>query len=90
MAVFKDDRGTIGTGVTLADSVVDGDIDSDTLGIYFTDTLAVTDQLSLTLSARYNLTHIDISGTSQNGATNLNESGSTHTFGRINPSAGLT
>ncbi|NQZ53122.1 MAG: TonB-dependent receptor [Piscirickettsiaceae bacterium] len=90
VAVFKDDRGTIGTGVTLADSVVDGDIDSDTLGIYFTDTLAVTDQLSLTLSARYNLTHIDISGTSQNGATNLNESGSTHTFRRINPSAGLT
>ncbi|PCH65254.1 MAG: TonB-dependent receptor [Gammaproteobacteria bacterium] len=90
VAVFTDDRGTTGTGVTLADSVVDGDIDSDTLGIYFTDTLAVTEQLSLTLSARYNLTHIDISGTSENGATNLNESGTTHTFRRINPAAGLT
>ncbi len=90
VAVFTADRGTTGTGVTLADSVVDGDIDSDTLGIFFTDTLSVTDQLAVTLSARYNLTHIDISGTSENGATNLNESGTTHTFRRINPAAGLT
>jgi len=90
VAVFTDNRGTTGTGVTLADSVVDGDIESDTLGVYFTDTLSVTEQLALTVSARYNLTHIDISGTSENGETNLNESGSTHTFRRINPSAGLT
>lgn len=90
VAVFKADRGTTGTGYILDDSVVDGDIESDTLGVYFTDTLSVTEQLAVTLSARYNLTHIDISGTSQNGATNLNESGNTHTFRRINPSAGLT
>jgi len=90
LATFNADRGTSGTGRTLADSVVDADIDTDTLGVYFTDTLSVTDQLSLTLSARYNLTHIDISGTSENGETNLNESGSTHTYRRINPAAGLT
>lgn len=90
VAEFTDDRGTMGTGVITGDSVVDADIDSDTLGVYFTDTLSVTDQLALTLSARYNLTHIDISGTSENGETNLNESGSTHTFRRINPAAGLT
>lgn len=90
VAIFNPDRGTVGTGFITADSVVDGDIESDTLGVYFTDTLSVTEQLAVTLSARYNLTHIDISGTSQNGATNLNESGSTHTFRRINPAAGLT
>lgn len=90
VAIFTEDRGTTGTGVITADSVVDGDIESDTLGLYFTDTLSVTDQLAVTLSARYNLTHIDISGTSENGETNLNESGSTHTFRRINPAAGLT
>jgi len=90
VAVFREDRGTTGTGVTLGDSVVDGDIESDTLGVYFTDTLSVTEQLAVTLSARYNLTHIDISGTSENGDTNLNESGDTHTFMRINPAAGIT
>jgi len=90
VALFKADRGTIGSGYITEDSVVDGEIDSDTLGVFFTDTLSVTDQLAVTLSARYNLTHIDISGTSENGGTNLNESGSTHTFKRINPAAGLT
>lgn len=89
VAVFKDDRGTIGTGVIINESVVDGKIDSDSLGIFFTDTLSVTDQLALTLSARYNLTHIDISGSSEGGDTNLNESGSTHTYRRINPALGL-
>lgn len=90
VAVFKADRGTIGTSTIIGESVVDGDIDSDSLGLFFTNTLSVTDQLSLTVSARYSLTHIDISGTSEGGATNLNETGDTHTFKRINPSVGLT
>ncbi|PCJ30852.1 MAG: TonB-dependent receptor [Gammaproteobacteria bacterium] len=89
IALFNDTRGTSGFGIINGESVVDGEIDTDTIGLYLTDTLAVTEQLALTLSARYNLTHIDISGTSENGATNLNESGSTHTFRRINPSIGL-
>ncbi|KAF3976915.1 MAG: TonB-dependent receptor [Methylococcales symbiont of Iophon sp. n. MRB-2018] len=89
VAVFKDDRGTIGTGVVINESVVDGKIDSDSLGIFFTDTLSITDQLALTVSARYNLTHIDIAGTSEGGDTNLNESGDTHTYQRINPAVGL-
>jgi len=89
VAIFKADRGTTGTNAIIKKSVVDGDIDSNSLGLFVTDTLAVTDKLALTLSARYNLTHIDISGTSRGGDTNLNESGSTHTFHRINPSVGL-
>lgn len=89
VAVFKDDRGTIGTGVILADSVVDAKIDSDTISLYFTDTLSVTEQLALTLSGRYNRTSIDISGTSENGETPLNETGATHHFNRFNPAVGL-
>ncbi len=90
VARFTADRGTIGTGVLTDDSVVDGDIDSNNLGVFFTDTLSVTDELALILSARYNLTHIDISGTSRNGAVKLNESGKKHTFRRINPAIGAT
>ena len=90
IAHFTASRGTRGTGAITADSIVNGDIDSDTLGIYFTDTLSVTDQLALTLSARYNLTHIDISGTSRNGTVKLNESGKKHTFRRVNPAVGVT
>ncbi|MFW5450120.1 MAG: TonB-dependent receptor [Methylophagaceae bacterium] len=89
VAVFKADRGTTGTGFSIGESIVDGKIDSDSLGVFFTDTLAVTEQLALTISARYNLTHIDISGTSEGGATNLNETGSIHTYRRINPAVGL-
>lgn len=89
VAVFKRDRGTEGKGVILQDTVVDADIDSDSMGIFFTDTLSVTDQLALTLSARYNLTRIDISGTSRGGNTKINEGGDTHKFKRINPAVGL-
>ncbi|NQY26549.1 MAG: TonB-dependent receptor [Piscirickettsiaceae bacterium] len=89
IAEFNDDRGTTGFGILNNESIVDGKIDSDTIGLYFTDTLSVTEQLALTLSGRYNRTRIDISGTSEGGDTNLNETGETHHFNRFNPSVGL-
>ena len=90
VAGFTPDRGTTGSGQVTANSVVDAQIDSDSLGLYFTDTISVTEQLALTLSGRYNLTKVDISGTSENGETQLNETGETHEFHRFNPSVGLT
>jgi outer membrane receptor protein involved in Fe transport len=90
VAVFRDDRGTDGTGYILDDTVVDADIDTKNYGIYFTDTISVSDKLALTVAARYNRTEIDISGTSRNGTNNLNDTGETHVFNRINPSLGLT
>lgn len=90
IAVFTEDRGTSGFGIINGESVVNAKIGSDTLGLYFTDTLSVTEQLAVTLSGRYNRTHIDISGTSRNGDTLLNETGETHQFTRFNPSVGLT
>jgi len=89
IAEFNDDRGTTGLGILNNESIVDGKIDSDTIGLYFTDTLSVTEQLALTLSGRYNRTRIAISGTSEGGETNLNETGETHHFNRFNPSVGL-
>ncbi len=89
IAEFNDDRGTTGFGILNNESIVDGKIDSDTIGLYFTDTLSVTEQLALTLSGRYNRTRIAISGTSEGGETDLNETGETHHFNRFNPSVGL-
>ncbi len=90
IAVFTEDRGTSGFGIINGESVVDAKIGSDTIGLYFTDTLSVTEQLALTLSGRYNRTQIDIAGTSRNGDTLLNETGETHQFSRFNPAVGLT
>ena len=89
IAEFTDDRGTSGFGIISSDSIVDAQIDSNNVALYFTDTHAVTEQLALTLSGRYNRTRIDISGTSENGDTNLNETGDTHQFNRFNPAVGL-
>lgn len=89
VAVFRDDRGTSGTGYILDNTVVDGDIDSKSYGIFVTDTFSMRDNIALTVSGRYNRTEIDISGTSENGNLNLNETGETHVFNRFNPAVGL-
>ncbi len=90
VAVFRTDRGTNGTGVLLAETAVDGDIDTENFGLFFTDTISMTDKLALTVAARYNRTEIYISGTSGNGEQDLNERDEKHVFNRINPSLGLT
>ena len=90
IAVFNETRGTNGTGYILDETVVNGQVDSKSYGLFFTNTMSVTDKLALTLSGRYNRTEIDISGTSANGATNLNETGETHVFSRFNPAVGAT
>ncbi len=89
VAIFRDDRGTNGTGIFDSSTIVDASVDSNSVGIFLTDTFSVTDDLALTLAGRYNRTKIDISGTSENGTRNLNETGEEHTFHRFNPSVGL-
>ena len=89
IAEFTENRGTTGFDILNSESIVDAQIDSDTVGLYFTDTLSVTEQLAVTLSGRYNRTRIAISGTSEGGETPLNETGETHHFNRFNPALGL-
>ena len=60
------------------------DIDTEhrAFGVYFSDTLSLTDRAHVTISGRYNWARIDIAdqlGTSLNG---------THTFSRFNPGVG--
>ena len=60
---------------------------NDYYGIYFTDTLDITDQLALTVGGRYNYARIQIENTGDPENDLLN--GVNH-YHRFNPSAGLT
>ena len=90
IARFTDTRGTDGTGVIVDETVVDGKIKSETYSLFFTNTMSLTDKLALTVGGRYNRIEIDISGTSEGGQQNLNETGDKHVFTRFNPSVGVT
>ena len=90
IAQFTDTRGTNGTGVILDETIVDGRIDTDTFSLFFTNTHSLTERLDLTLGGRYNWIQIDISGTSEGGEQDLNETGNKHVFKRFNPTLGLT
>jgi outer membrane receptor protein involved in Fe transport len=90
IAYLTDTRGTDGTGINLLDAQVDGNIDTNTYSLFFTNTHSLTERLAMTVGARYNWIEVDISGSSKAGAQDLNESGNSHTFKRLNPSLGLT
>ncbi len=78
------ERGIDPSGVFLEESLVRLNTETDTYSFYLTDTLSLTDQLAVTVSARYNHTRVvmeDQDGTELNG---------NHTFDRINPAAGFT
>ena len=64
---------------------------NDYYGLYATDTFSYTDKLHLTLSGRYNVAKIKLSGTSHDAAlvpTDSDLSGD-HTYTRFNPAIGL-
>ncbi|MTI62320.1 TonB-dependent receptor [Methylophaga sp.] len=90
IARFTSTRGTDGTGFIIDDTVVDGDIETDTFSLYFSNTHSVTERLAVTLAGRYNRIDIDISGTSQGGEQDLAEGGGSNVFNRFNPSLGAT
>ena len=74
------------SGVFIPDDALDVYAYNVNVGIYATDTLALTDRLAVTASARYNHTHAviqDLSGESPD----LNGE---HRFHRLNPAAGIT
>ncbi len=71
-------------GVLVGDSFTAFDSDSSTLGIFLSDTLSLTDGIALTLSGRFNDTHVTLNdriGTQLDGD---------HEFDRFNPAVGLT
>ena len=80
-----EDRGVTGVGLYDNESSVRLETDVTYVGFFATDTLALNDQLDLTLSARYNYTKIDMVGI---GEENLDLTGE-HVFKRLNPAVGL-
>jgi outer membrane receptor protein involved in Fe transport len=90
IAQFTQSRGTSGTGFIIDETVVDGEIETETFSLYFSNTHSLTENLGLTLAGRYNRIEVDISGTSEGGEQDLNETGEEHVFSRFNPSLGLT
>lgn len=81
---LTEDRGVAPGGVYLRDAHVRLNTETNTYGVFLTDTLSVTDKLDVTVSGRYNISHLylkDQFGEELNGS---------HAFNRINPAAGLT
>ncbi|MFN5746668.1 MAG: TonB-dependent receptor [Methylococcaceae bacterium] len=77
-------RGTTGSGIYTEDGRVRLNTNTTYYGVFFTDTLSLTEKLALTVAGRYNqarITLIDKYGTDLNGD---------HQFSRFNPSGGLT
>lgn len=89
LASLTSNRGTTGSGVFVDQSKVRLHTDSETVGVFFTDSFSITDKLTATVAGRYN--HIDVSLKNQyiqfGGTDDLSAE---HSFDRLNPSAGLT
>lgn len=82
LATLDSTRLARGSGIIDRGSLVSANIDTLDYGIYFTDTWSVTSALVLTISGRYNHTHIDIDdriGTALNGE---------HSLDHFNPAIG--
>ena len=91
VGTLKDDRSVAGSGLFVGifglapDDLFNTAIDTDNraFGLYFSDTLSLSDRVHLTVSGRYNdarIAIVDRLGTSLDG---------THTFSRFNPAVGL-
>jgi outer membrane receptor protein involved in Fe transport len=84
LASLTDNRGTIGSGVFVREPQVRLTTNTSAVGVFLSDSFSITDDLTATVAGRYNYIHmnlIDRDGTELNGS---------HTFERLNPSAGLT
>ena len=83
------DRGVAPGGVSLLESRVRLNTETNNYGVFLTDTLSVTNKLDVTVSGRYNITHLELKDhfPDEDPAKSL---AGYHTFNRINPAAGLT
>lgn len=86
---LTENRGVTAGGVYLLDSKVRLNTETNNYGIFLTDTLSVTDKLDVTVSGRYNITHLELKDQFPDEDPAKSLSGY-HTFNRINPAAGLT
>ncbi len=88
LARLTEGRGTEGSGIFVDESKTRLHTNTSTVGVFLTDSFSITDKLTATIGGRYNYSHIRMEDQYVNDPQkNLNGS---HTFERLNPSAGLT
>jgi iron complex outermembrane receptor protein len=84
LGALTNTRGTTKSGVFVDESRVRLHTNTSSVGVFLSDSFSITDDLTATIAGRYNYIHINMEdryGTELNGS---------HTFERLNPSAGLT
>ena len=88
LASLTDTRSTTRSNIFIDDSKVRLHTNTSTVGVYLTDSFSITDKLTATVAGRYNTIHVNLTDEYIKDPTKtLNGS---HTFDRLNPSAGLT
>jgi outer membrane receptor protein involved in Fe transport len=76
----------LGTGTFVDDAATNLRTDTETWSLYLTDTIDMTDRLSLTLSGRLNHTSVEL----EDQSGERPELDGKHDFNRLNPAIGLT
>ena len=88
LASLTDTRSTTRSNIFIDESKVRLHTNTSTVGVYLTDSFSITDKLTATVAGRYNYIHVNMADEYIKDPTKtLNGS---HTFDRLNPSAGLT
>jgi len=93
LASLSGNRGTIGSGIFVDEPRVRLTTNSSAIGVFLSDSFSISDDLTATVAGRYNYIHmnlIDKYGTLQQDRSRTFDLNGSHTFERLNPSAGLT
>lgn len=85
---LTDTRGTTQSGVFVDESKVRLHTNTSTVGVFLTDSFSITKDLTATVAGRYNYIHVNMEDMYKNDP--LKTLDGSHTFERLNPSAGLT
>ncbi len=87
LGLLTDSRGTTASGIFVEEAHVRLNTETETYGVYLSNSFSVTDDLTITLAGRYNHTTITLKNQFINGEDKLSGE---HSFDRFNPSAGFT
>jgi iron complex outermembrane recepter protein len=87
LARLTEDRGTVGSGISINDAKVRLNTTTETYSFFLSDSFSITDKLTATFAGRYNNVSIDLANQFIDGEDKLSGQ---HSFDRFNPSFGMT
>ncbi len=88
LGLLTESRGTTGSGVFVEDAKVRLNTVTETYGFYFSDSLSITEDFTLTFAGRYN--HTSLTLKNQYIGDGGDKLSGHHSFDRFNPSVGFT